>query len=96
MGDDGKRRIGLGRGNAEYATGSRQFLPTVTSHDARLTEQSLHGRVATGYGTRMAGGGTTATLAASGLDGGYPTALSDQATGMEEQFIGVGNILNVK
>ena len=89
MGDDGKRRIGLGRSYAEDATGSGKFLTRKTSYDACLSEKSLNGRVAAGNGTRMTGSRPTATLTTSGLDGGYATALSDQAAGMEEQFIGI-------
>lgn len=87
MGDDGKRRIGLGRSYAEDATGGGKFLTRKTSYDACLSEKSLNSRVAAGNGTRMTGSRPTATLTTSGLDGGYATTFADKTTGVEEQFI---------
>ena len=44
----------------------------------------------------MTAGGTAAGTAAARLDGGDATAFANKARGVEKQFVGVGNILDVE
>ena len=74
----------------------RQFLPRETAHNTRLTEQSLHRRVTAGNGSCMTGCRPAATLRGSSLNSGNLTTFSYQRTGMEQQFVGIRDILNVQ
>ena len=86
---------GAGGLTHEYAPHRRQFLARKASHNSRLAEESFNSGVARRYGTRMRGSRPAATLARTALDGGYATALSYERTGMEEQFVGIGDILHI-
>jgi hypothetical protein len=68
----------------------------MAAYDTGLTEQSLDSRVAAGNGTRMTGGCPAATFTATCLDGSYATPLADEAAGMKEKLVGIGNILNIE
>ena len=83
MGDDGEVAA-LERRQGKNAADGGELLAREATYDASLTEQGLDSRIATGNGTRMAGGGSAATLRGTGLDGGNATALADETGSMEE------------
>ncbi len=83
-------------GQGEDTAYGGQFLSGMTTHDTRLTEQRLYGGVAGGNGTRMTRRCTTAALTAASFDSCDAASLADQTAGMEEQFVRIGDILNVE
>ena len=95
MGDDGEV-LSLQFRQCEDAAHGGQLLAAEAAHDARLAEQGFYGRVAAGNGSRVTAGGAAAALAGASLDGGDATALAYEVSGMEQQFVGVGNILDIE
>ena len=84
------------RGDHEDTACRGQFLAGETTYDAGLAEQGLDGGIAGGDGSCMAGGGTTATVARPSLDGCDATALADEVAGIEQQLVGVSDVLHIE
>ena len=95
MGDDGKVPAPH-LWQREYTSHGGQFLARITAHDACLTEQRLYCRVARCDGTSVTRCSAASALTRSSLDGCYTASLANQATGVEQQFVGVRDILYVK
>ena len=95
MGYDGEVAAGKGGQREDTAHGG-QLLAGETSHDAGFAEEGFHGGVARGDGAGVRRGGTAATLRTAGLDGGDAASLADERCGMEEQLVGVGDVLDIE
>ena len=95
MGDDGET-LASKRWQGKDTSHRREFLPAMATYDACLAEQSLYGRVAGGDGSCMARCRPTATLTASRLDGGDAASLADEAASMVQQFVRIGDILDIE
>ena len=95
MGHNGEILAGDGRQRKDTAHGG-ELLAREAAHDAGLAEEGLHSAVAAGDGTGVRRGGTAAALAAAGLDGGDAASLANERSGMEEQLVGIGDVLYIK
>ena len=102
MSDDGKipQLLGVGRrmlvDGREDATHGGEFLSGEATHDACLTEQSFNSRVAAGNGTGMAGCCAASAFAGTSLDGGNATSFANERSCMEQQFVRIGYVLDIK
>ena len=78
------------------AAGGGEFLATETADDAGLTEQRLDCGITAGNGSCVATGGPTSALATSRLDGCNAASFLDKVAGMEEQLVGVADVLDIE
>ena len=105
MGDDGEvvefrmshlAELGVLLQHPEDATHGRQFLTAIAADDTSLAEECINGRVAGRDGSRMGRGGTRTAGRTAGLDGGDAAALADEVAGVEQELVGVGDVLDIK
>ena len=95
MGDNGKV-LAVEWGKGEDAAHGGQLFAAEAAHDARLAEQGLDGRVARCDGSGVARCGTASALARTCLDGGNAASLANEVAGVEEQLVGVGDVLDIE